>query len=166
MPVEDVHIEPATIEDLSTLADLLFELFDQETDFTPDREKQVRGLRLIIESPNRGRIFVARHNGRIIGMVNLLITISTAEGGFVLLLEDLIVAKQYRSMGIGSKLVGQALDFARAKRFLRVTLLTDEEHDHANAFYEKHGFRRSTMVPMRLNLNLPVESMDSGPPQV
>lgn len=154
MPAEDVHIEPATMEDLSPLADLLYDLFDQETDFTPDRDKQVRGLQLIIESPNRGRIFVARLNGQIIGMVNLLITISTAEGGFVLLLEDLIVAKPYRSMGIGSTLMDHALAYARSKRFLRITLLTDEERDHANSFYEKHGFRRSTMIPMRMNLAL------------
>jgi GNAT superfamily N-acetyltransferase len=152
IPLEDVLIEPATIEDVSPLADLLIELFTQERDFTPDREKQVRGLRLIIESPNRGRVFVARHNGKIIGMINLLITISTAEGGFVLLLEDLIIAGPYRVMGVGTKLMEHALHFAREKRFMRITLLTDEEHDHANAFYEKHGFKRSNMIPMRLNL--------------
>ncbi len=160
MPLEDVKIEPATIEDLSILADLLFELFNQESDFTPDRDKQVRGLKLIIESPNRGRIFVARHNGRIIGMINLLITISTAEGGFVLLLEDLIIAASYRAMGVGSKLMQHALAFARSKRFMRITLLTDEEHDHANTFYEKHGFLRSTMIPMRVNLGIALDEQD------
>lgn len=160
MPEEEVRIEPATIEDLSDLADLLGDLFAQEADFTPDRSKQVRGLRLIIESPNRGRIFVARLDGRIVGMVNLLITISTAEGGFVLILEDLIVAQPYRRHGIGSRLMKHALAFAKEKKFLRLTLLTDEEHDRAMAFYERHGFRRSRMVPLRYNLSLTVEQKD------
>ena len=80
--LEQLLIEPATIDDLPQLADLLYDLFSQEADFIPNREKQLRGLRLILEQPNRGRIFVLRAGPRIIGMINLLITISTAEGGF------------------------------------------------------------------------------------
>jgi len=76
----DLRIEPATVDDLSELADLLADLFSQEADFTPDREKQIRGLRLILEQPSRGRIFVMRNDRMIVGMINLLITISTAEG--------------------------------------------------------------------------------------
>lgn len=161
MPVEELTIQPATIEDLSDLADLLADLFTQELDFTPNRAKQVRGLRLIIESPNRGRIFVARLHGRIVGMVNLLITISTAEGGFVLILEDLIVAKPFRNCGIGKQLLQHAIEFARTKRFMRITLLTDEVRDNAIGFYQKHGFYRSQMVPLRLNLDVPVEEQDT-----
>ena len=56
----------------------------------------MRGLRLILEQPSRGRIFVLRSANKIIGMINLLFTISTAEGGFVILLEDLIVARHFR----------------------------------------------------------------------
>ena len=37
----DLRIEPATVDDLSELADLLADLFSQEADFTPDREKQI-----------------------------------------------------------------------------------------------------------------------------
>jgi len=39
-------IEPATIDDLPQLADLLYDLFSQEADFIPNRDKQLRGLRL------------------------------------------------------------------------------------------------------------------------
>src|SRR4029078_6860548 len=89
--IEDLRIHPATLADLPELADLLFELFTQEDDFKPNRDKQLRGLRLILEQPARGRVFVLRSPNKIIGMINLLFTISTAEGGFVLLLEDLII---------------------------------------------------------------------------
>ena len=47
--MDTISIEPATLEDLSQLADLLAELFTLEGDFTPDRAKQLRGLRLILE---------------------------------------------------------------------------------------------------------------------
>jgi len=54
----DLRIEPATLDDLPELTELLRDLFLQEADFQPDREKQMRGLRLILEQPSRGRIFV------------------------------------------------------------------------------------------------------------
>jgi len=146
---EQLFIEPATIDDLPQLADLLFDLFSHEADFIPNRDKQIRGLRLILEQPNRGRIFVLRSGAKIIGMINLLITISTAEGGFVLILEDLIVHKDHRGQGYGSRLLEHALGYARAKDFLRITLLTDKLENSARAFYEQHGFEQSGMVPMR-----------------
>jgi len=39
---------------------------------------------------------VGRKHGLIIGMINLLFTISTAEGGFVMLLEDLVIDPAHR----------------------------------------------------------------------
>jgi GNAT superfamily N-acetyltransferase len=146
---ENLFIEPATLDDLPQLADLLYDLFSQEADFVPNRDKQMRGLRLILEQPNRGRIFVLRNGARIIGMINLLITISTAEGGFVLILEDLVVHSDHRGQGYGGRLLEHALGYARAKDFLRVTLLTDRLENRAREFYERHGFRQSGMVPMR-----------------
>ena len=146
---DQLLIEPATLDDLPQLADLLYDLFSQEVDFIPNKEKQLRGLRLILEQPNRGRIFVLRGGERIIGMINLLITISTAEGGFVLILEDLVVHSDHRGQGYGGRLLEHALGYARSKDFLRITLLTDKLEEGARSFYERHGFRQSGMVPMR-----------------
>jgi GNAT superfamily N-acetyltransferase len=146
---DNLLIEPATIDDLPQLADLLYDLFSHEADFVPNRENQLRGLRLILEQPNRGRIFVLRNGTRMIGMINLLITISTAEGGFVLLLEDLVIHCDHRGQGYGSRLLEHALEYARSKNFLRITLLTDRMENRARGFYERHGFRQSGMVPMR-----------------
>lgn len=149
--MSDLRIEPATLDDLPELVELLVDLFSHEEDFTPNREKQLRGLRLILEQPSRGRIFVLRNQHKIIGMINLLITISTAEGGFVLLLEDLVVRSEHRGQGYGSRLLQYAIDFARQKNFLRITLLADRPSE-ARRFYLKHGFIESGMIPMRLIL--------------
>ncbi len=148
--MENLHIEPATLDDLPELADLLFDLFSQEEDFVPDRDKQLRGLRLILEEPARGRVFVIRSANKIIGMINLLITISTAEGGFVLLLEDLVIHRDHRGQGYGSQLLDYAIDFAKKKAFLRITLLTDRPNNRSLHFYLKNGFVESGMVPMRM----------------
>ena len=146
----NVIIEPATEADLDELSEMLGELFTQESDFRPDKEKQLRGLRLIFEQPSRGRVFVLRREGAIVGMINLLFTISTAEGGFVMVLEDLVVHKQYQGKGYGSKLLQHAIDFAKQKNFLRITLLTDRPENVAQEFFRGHGFVESSMIPMRL----------------
>jgi GNAT superfamily N-acetyltransferase len=147
---ENVAIEPATEADLDELSEMLGELFAQEGDFRPDKERQLRGLRLIFEQPSRGRVFVLRRDGTIVGMINLLFTISTAEGGFVILLEDLVIHKQFQSHGYGTRLLQHAIDFAKQKNFLRITLLTDRPENVAQEFFRRHGFRESSMIPMRL----------------
>jgi GNAT superfamily N-acetyltransferase len=147
---ELTRIESATIEDLPVLAELLMDLFAQEPDFRPNYNNQMRGLRLILEQPSRGRIFVLRSANKIIGMINLLFTISTAEGGFVVLLEDLIVNREFRDQGFGGQLLRYAIDYAKQKDFLRITLLTDRLSEASVAFFQRNGFERSDMIPMRL----------------
>src|ERR1700759_953082 len=119
--MSDVSISPAIAEDLDELSDMLGELFSEESDFRPNKEKQLRGLRLIFEQPNRGRVFVLRRDHSIVGMINLLFTISTAEGGFVILLEDLVVHEDFRGHGYGAQLLEYAINFAKQKHFLRIT---------------------------------------------
>lgn len=147
-------IEQATLEDLPQMVDLLNDLFTNEGDFVPNRAKQMRGLRLILEQPSRGRIFVLRQDGLILGMINLLFTISTAEGGFVILLEDVIVHRDFRGRGFGDKLLAHVIEYAKKKDFLRITLLTDRLNEQGQHFFEEHGFFKSKMIPMR-NLLIP-----------
>lgn len=143
------RIEPATIEDLPALTELVMDLFNRSGDFTPDRILQERGLRLILEQPNRGRIFVVRNKDRIFGMVNLLFTISTARGGFVILMEDVVIHPDHRGQGYGAKLVDYVVDFAKRKNFKRITLLTDRLSADSQEFFKKQGFEFSNMIPMR-----------------
>ena len=152
-PQTQTRVEQATLDDLPELAQLLFELFREEEDFEPDRDRQVRGLRLILEEPSRGRIFVIRTDHQIIGMVNLLFTISTASGGFVITMEDMIVHPDHRDQGYGGQLLEYAVQYARNKDFLRITLLTDKISEESQRFFQAHGFQFSHMIPMRLMLD-------------
>ena len=147
------RVEQATLEDLPQLTDLLVDLFSHESDFRPDRAKQMRGIRLVLENPARGRIFVLRSHGRIIGMINLLFTISTAEGGFVMLLEDLVIHKDHRGHGYGTILLEHAIDYAKAKDFQRITLLSDIKEVESQKLFRHYGFVDSHMIPMRLVLS-------------
>jgi len=144
-----IAIDDATPQDIPALCDLLDLLFAQEADFTPDRAKQERGLRLILDDVRVGAILVARDGAHVVGMVNLLFTVSTAEGARAMMLEDMIVRPDHRGQGVGLALIEAAIARAAAKGCARITLLTDEDNTQAQWFYGRAGFRRSAMIPMR-----------------
>lgn len=143
------RVEMATLDDLPALTELVMDLFSTSGDFMPDREIQERGLRLILEQPSRGRIVVLRNDDRIFGMVNMLFTISTARGGFVILMEDVVIHPRHRGQGYGTMLLDHVVEFAKQKRFLRITLLTDKISAESQEFFRKQGFEYSNMIPMR-----------------
>lgn len=142
----------ASLEDIPQLCELLALLFGQEAEFVPDRTRQEAGLREIITHPDVGRILILREGAAVIAMVNLLFTVSTALGGRVALLEDMIVHPAHRGSGAGSRLLQAAVEFARSAGCLRITLLTDRDNVAAQRFYQRHGFESSAMLPMRLRL--------------
>jgi N-acetylglutamate synthase-like GNAT family acetyltransferase len=141
----------AILEDIPHLVEFLKILFTQEAEFTPDYEKQTAGLTMIIENPTMGEIIVAEHGENVVGMVNLLYTISTAEGGKVAILEDLVVNTDYRSVGIGSSILNHAIQHCEDSGLKRITLLTDEDQK-VITFYKRHGFKESPMKVMRMKL--------------
>ena len=148
-----MQITPANTSDIPALCELLSILFSQEAEFKPKHEAQSRGLARIISNPEIGLIVVARQDNQIIGMVNLLFTVSTALGDRVALLEDMVVSSNARGSGVGSRLLEQAIQFARLNGCKRITLLTDSTNESAQRFYQKHGFGFSAMIPLRLSLS-------------
>ena len=148
-----MKIEMATTSNIPTLCTLLDYLFSQEVEFKPDHETQSRGLEMILNNNNIGNIFVAKKNEKIIGMVILLYTVSTALGERVALLEDMVVSPNERGLGIGSMLLDHAVKYATEKGCKRITLLTDKTNIEAQKFYKKHKFNRSSMIPFRMIIN-------------
>ncbi len=143
-------ISPATTDDLPQLIELLHELFSQDLEFIPDAQKQSSGLELIMQNPDIGTILVLKNNNEVVGMVNLLYSVSTVLGGKVAVAEDMIIDSRFRRQGYGRILLGGAIEFAKENACLRLTLLTDHTNSAAIAFYQSFGFVTSPMIPMRL----------------
>jgi ribosomal protein S18 acetylase RimI-like enzyme len=150
----DIQIYSATLDDIPTLCKLLAILFSQETEFQPHHAKQEAALKILLNNPDLGDIIVARSDIRTIGMVSLLYTVSTALGGRVAILEDMLVHPDFRNQAIGSHLLNHAVSVAREKACRRITLLTDKDNLAAQQFYQRHGFKASSMLPMRLLLEV------------
>jgi GNAT superfamily N-acetyltransferase len=142
-------IDKATLNDITELCGLLGILFSQEAEFKPNTAVQAAGLRLIIEHPDIGIILAARRDNKLVGMVSILFTVSTALGSRVAILEDMVVLPTERGSGVGFSLLNAAITTAHEQGCQRVTLLTDSDNETAHAFYEKQGFTRSQMVVFR-----------------
>lgn len=146
-------VRPTSVADVEQLVTLLGILFDQERDFSSDATCQRHALEALIASPDRGRVIIAERQGRAVGMVTLQVVTSTRPR-----VGRRRCSKTWSSTltcggeGIGTALLGTAVEEARAMRCQRVTLLTDAGNRDAQRFYRRHGFTRSGMVPMRLLL--------------
>lgn len=139
--------------DSPQLVELLKTLFEQETEFDPNSEAQRKSLNKIILDPKIGIVLVVRDDEKILGMINLLFTESTALGSKVAILEDMVVLPMYRGEGIGSQLIDYAISEAKKEGCKRITLLNDIENTKAQSFYQKKGFIKSDMTPYRLFLD-------------
>lgn len=138
--------------DLPELNQLLGILFTQESEFEPHEKHQLKALSTILYNSPIGDIFVVSKSGEIIAMVTLLYTISTALGGTVAMLEDMIVHPQHRDKKVGTKLIQYAINHAKEIGCKRITLLTDNDNTLAQEFYLKNGFEHSSMLVFRKKL--------------
>jgi GNAT superfamily N-acetyltransferase len=145
----NILVRDALSSDLDAIADLLGLLFAEEAEFSPDKRKQLAALETVLSDPDLGFIAVADHERSCVGTVMILYSISTALGGRVGILEDMIVAPDVRRTGVGRQLIDFALSRAKREGCLRITLLTDSDNERAHRFYAQAGFARSSMVPFR-----------------
>ena len=148
-----MKLTKAIQSDIPELVELLRTLFEQEAEFEPNPEAQRKALIKIIFDPKIGTILLARNDEKILGMINLLFTESTALGAKVAILEDMVVLPTFRGEGIGSQLIDYAIGESKKEGCKRITLLTDIENIKAQSFYQKKGFVKSKMTPYRLFLD-------------
>jgi GNAT superfamily N-acetyltransferase len=146
----DFSVRPARADDIPQMCDLLSELFSIESDFSPDGQKQARGLILLInDTSGSSAVFVAEDAGEIVGMCSVQMLISTAEGGPVGLIEDLIVRQEHRGKGIGTGILSEIFGWCISKKITRLQLLRDEGNAGALKFYTGNGWSDTRLYCMR-----------------
>lgn len=148
-----MKFEDATPDDLPVLSQLLDELFSIEQDFQPNTERQMRGMSLLLQHPDRAMIKVARNEeGRIVGMVSAQLVISTAEGAPSAWVEDMVVRDGWRGQGIGRGLLDSLMEWARAKGAARALLLVDLDNEPALGYYQHLGWQATRLGARRMML--------------
>jgi len=82
-------------------------------------------------------VFKAVEEGEIVG------TIYGKFAAGVLYIDDLIVTKTKRNLGIGKKLMEKAEEFGKEKKAHKAYLITGEDWNEARGFYEKMGYKKT-----------------------
>lgn len=130
-------IDKANADELEPLVSLLTILFSIEQDFRPDESAQRRGLKLLLDNPDQGQIFVARHqDAGVVGMVSAQLVISTAVGAHSVWIEDMVVRDDFRGQGVGKALLEKAMQWAKVKGAGRIQLVADADNPAALGFYK------------------------------
>lgn len=143
-----VTIRSARLDDLEALVALLRDLFTIEADFSVNDRLQRRGLWMLLEN-GMGCLLVAECDGMVVGMVTGQLTVSTAEGGPALLVEDMVVSEGYRGRGIGRRLMGAMGKWAREHHVSRLQLLADRDNGPALEFYRHLGWHSTQLICLR-----------------
>ncbi len=146
----DAVIRDGQPGDVEALVALLQELFSIEADFAVNDMRQQKGLSMMLDGCGKHRcVKVAEAQGRIVGMCTAQILISTAEGGRVALVEDMVVDAQYRKMGIGRQLMAAIEAWAHKHHITRLQLLADRTNFSALDFYDKLGWHPTRLICLR-----------------
>ncbi|MES9851200.1 MAG: GNAT family N-acetyltransferase [Candidatus Thiodiazotropha sp. L084R] len=142
-------IRYALSSDLVNMAELLEQLFSIEADFEVDLATQLSGLKLLLKSEN-GQIFVVEDiNREVVAMATLQKVVSTAEGGVVAWVEDIIVDESHRGQGIGNSLLTHIQEWAEAGEIKRLQLVADRDNQPALSFYSQHNWIKTNLVVLR-----------------
>lgn len=105
-----------------------------------------------------GEVLVAQCDGDLVGVLQVLALEQLQHaGGRVAEVESLHVDARYRRRGVGSALLGAAVEWARARGCFRVQLTSHLSRLDAHAFYEQAGF-----VPSHMGYKLALEG-GAGP---
>ena len=134
--------------DVGYLIHLHGDLYAKETGFTLEFEAYVcKTFYDFLQNydPAKDRVFLAVYRQRIVGAVAIL-----GHSSYLAQLRWLLVHPDMRGIGLGKKLVTDALAFCREKQYKQVYLLTTNLQTTAADIYLKAGFKKTDIQPQQI----------------
>jgi GNAT superfamily N-acetyltransferase len=135
-----VEIRPATEADAASIARLLAGGARDPAAEDPSAPARYAAAIARIREEG-GEVLVADDGATVVGVCQLLdLAHLQHQGGRVAEIESVHVAADRRGTGIGSRLVGAAVEWASSRGCYRVQLTSHIERTEAHRFYEANGF--------------------------
>jgi len=139
-----VEVRLATQDDKKDVLSLLDELLthiEETQKYGSHEPAEVVGSVLFDELIKKDtfKIFVAEENGNIVGVATLFAYPILRRGQYRGQLEELVVTKNMRSKGVGSKLLEAVKDYCKNNNIRSLRLNSGIELTNAHRFYEVHG---------------------------
>ena len=135
-------MERASEEDIPELAKLYLQGYEGLEEYAYTHMDDVLSYMNWLFRRDREGIFVAKHDGKIVGFVagdgNWF---SKREGKVVGAIHELVVSPSYRNKGIGKALMEKVLEYFKSRGLKVAELWVGEENHQAINFYTSLGFK-------------------------
>ena len=138
--MEKVTIRAATPRDLPEILELYRQLDPEDRPVLPLADAE-RIFETINEYPDY-HVYVARRNGKTLGTFTLLIVDNLAHmGARSGIVEDVVVAAEWRGMGIGGQMMRFAMQKCHEAGCYKLVLSSNEKRSDAHQILRKIGFQ-------------------------
>ena len=148
---EGIEVRPARedeIDDLMPLMRAYCEFYESD----PPDEGVIKMLRTLITDPSQGTVFIARQDGKAVGVATLDWKWSSLKGARIGYLEDLYVDPDARGGGIADALIQLCADRCRELDMPALEWLTAPDNQRAQKVYNRTGAEAGTYVEYDLEL--------------
>jgi ribosomal protein S18 acetylase RimI-like enzyme len=137
--LEEVQIRRAKLDDMEEIEVLLRELIGD-----PLGERRQFFIKALSSEDYSG--ILAEIEGEIVGYVDLWGFPDPGHGAVLGVILNFIVSKDHRKIGIGDRLLDEAVKEADKRAFREFHVWTEFENEAAKAIYRKHGFVNESLV--------------------
>jgi len=143
------QIRPAAVSDAAVIAEFNCQLAAETEGKTLDAETVRQGVQALLESPSRGRYFVAESAGQVIGQIMHTLEWSDWRNGDIWWIQSVFVHSEHRRRGVFRALSQHLEELAKqTPGVVGIRLYVERENDRAQQTYSSLGFDRAGYLVM------------------
>jgi len=143
--MDNITIRESIHDDIPLILELLYELGRQKPQKDSESEKFKKLLKNYMQEDDK-KILVAQDNdSKIIGMISMVFLSRLNQNTLEMYVPELIVSQNYRSKGIGKKLINSSIEFGKEKKCHRIRLESGNQSIESHKFYKHLGFENSSV---------------------
>ncbi len=143
--MENITIREPTYDDIPSLLELLYELGRPKPQTDNELEKFTALLKNYMQEDDKKILVAQIENSKIIGMISMVFLSRLNQNTSEMYVPELIVSQNYRSKGIGKKLINFSIELGKEKKCHRIRLESGNQRIESHKFYKHLGFEDSSV---------------------
>ena len=143
--MENTTIRESTYDDIPSLLELLYELGRPKPQKDDELETFTKLLKTYMQEDNKKILVAEIENSKIVGMMSIVFLSRLNQNTLEMYVPELIVSQNYRSNGIGKKLINFSIDIGKEKKCHRMRLESGNQRTESHKFYRNLGFENSSI---------------------
>jgi ribosomal protein S18 acetylase RimI-like enzyme len=134
-----ITVREGTMDDSAALTRFNIELALESEDLHLDPDTVSKGVRALLEDPNKGRYFVAQRDGEVIGQLATTFEWSDWRNGMFIWIQSVFIDAAHRKSGAFRALYRHVEELSQAPGMCGVRLYVHEHNEGAIATYKRLG---------------------------